>query len=184
MGGRHPLTPAQRAPLRRRDVVMVIESTISRKEFLRHALSRYFRRPGFYLYAFVAATLTAYGFFAPNAPTLLYLAAWLPLLVYAIVGWIIITRRSRDTSLPIYLPTRYEFDKRGVEMSSRQGRSTFAWDEFRAWRKAEGVYELTLRTGQVLIITQRALSPRQASALEELLKKQITPRPEPGVFDT
>ncbi|MGQ9925606.1 MAG: YcxB family protein [Chloroflexaceae bacterium] len=163
---------------------MVIESTISRKEFLRHALSRHFRRPGFYLYAFVAATLTAYGFFAPNAPTILYLAAWLPLLVYGAAGWIAITRRSRDTSLPIYLPTRYEFDKRGVEMSSRQGRNTFAWDEFRNWRKAEGVYELTLRSGQLLIISQRALSPRQAAALEDLLKKQITPRPEPGVFDT
>lgn len=163
---------------------MIIESTISRREFIRHALARHFRRPSFYLYAFVAAVLTAYGFWAPDAPTFLYVAAWLPLLVYGAGGWISISRRSRDESLPLYLPTRYEFTKRGIEVSSRQGRSAFKWDEFRAWRKTEGVYELTLRSGQLLIISQRAVSHRQVAPLEEMLRAQITPQPEPGVFDT
>lgn len=163
---------------------MIIESTISRREFTRHALTRHFRRPAFYLYAFVAAVLTAYAFWMSDPPLVLYLAAWLPLLVYSIGGWIRITQRSRDQSLPIYLPTRYEFTRRGVELSSRQGRSEFAWEDFRAWRKAEGVYELTLRSGQLLIISQRAVSSRQAAALEELLKTRITPRPEPGIFDS
>lgn len=163
---------------------MIIESTISRQEFLRHALSRHFRRPGFYLFAFVAVVITTYTFWEPDVPWFVYIAAWLPVLVYGVTGWVAIARRSRDPNLPIYLPTRYEFGKNGVEVSSRQGRSTLSWDSFRNWRKADGVYELTLRNGQLLIISQRAVSPRQAGALEALLRKHIAPRPEPGVFDS
>lgn len=162
---------------------MIIESTLTPQEFVRHALTRHFRRPAFYLYAFVCAVLTTYAFFQPEPSTLLLIAAWVPVLVYAIGGWVMITRRSRDTSLPLYLPTRYEFTKGGVELSSRQGRSKFAWTDFRAWRKVVGIYELSLTNGQLLVITQRAVPPRQMNAFEELLTKQITPRPEAGVFD-
>jgi hypothetical protein len=162
---------------------MIIESTLTRQEFVRHALTRHFRRPTFYLYAFVCAVLTAYAFLQEQPLTLLLLAAWLPLLVYGIGGWIRITRQGRDASLPLYLPTRYEFSKGGVELSSRQGRSKFAWDEIRAWRKQVGVYELSLTNGQILVLSERAVPPRQLRAFEELLTRQIKPRPEAGVFD-
>lgn len=162
---------------------MIIESTVSRQEFIRHALTRHFRRPAFYLFVFVCAVLTAYGFLTPDAPSIIYLAAWLPLLVYAVGGWIALTRRARDASLPIYLPTRYEFGKTGVELSSRQGRSRFNWDDFRAWRKVVGLYELALTNGQLLIISARAVPPRQVASFEQLLARQIRPKPEVGVFD-
>lgn len=45
---------------------MIIESTISQREFTRHALSRYFRRPIFYVFAFVAAILTAFVIYDPS----------------------------------------------------------------------------------------------------------------------
>jgi hypothetical protein len=163
---------------------MIIESTLTRQEFTRHALSRHFRRPGFCLYSVVCAVLTAYAFFQPSPSTLLLLAAWLPFLIYCISGWVTISRRSRDANLPLYLPTRYEFTARGVEMSSRQGRVDFAWDRFRSWRKVVGVYELTLTNGQILVISERALSQRQARSLEQMLNQRIKPKPEPGVFDT
>jgi hypothetical protein len=162
---------------------MIIESTLTRQEFVRHALTRHFRRPAFYLYTFVCAVLTAYAFLQEDPLTLLLVAAWLPLLVYGVSGWIRITRQGRDASLPLYLPTRYEFSRGGVELSSRQGRSKFAWDDFRAWRKQVGVYELTLTNGQLLVLSEQAVPPRQIRAFEELLTKQIKPKPEAGVFD-
>jgi hypothetical protein len=162
---------------------MIIESTLTRQEFVRHALTRHFRRPTFYLYTFVCAVLTAYAFLQEEPLTLLLVAAWLPLLVYSVGGWIRITRQGRDTSLPLYLPTRYEFSKSGLELSSRQGRSRFAWDDIRAWRKVVGVYELSLTNGQLLVLSERAVPPRQLRAFEELLSRQIRPKPEPGVFD-
>ncbi len=162
---------------------MIIESTVSRQEFVRHALTRHFQRPTFYIFVAVCAVLTAYGFLTPDATALIYLAAWLPLLVYAVGGWVALSRRARDESLPIYLPTRYEFGKNGVEMSSRQGRSRFSWEDFRAWRKVVGIYELALTNGQLLIISARAVPPRQVASFEQLLSSQIRPKPELGVFD-
>jgi hypothetical protein len=162
---------------------MIIESTLTRQEFVRHALTRHFRRPAFYLYTFVCAVLTAYAFLQEEPLTLLLVAAWLPLLVYGASGWVRITRQGRDTSLPLYLPTRYEFSRGGLELSSRQGRSKFAWDDIRAWRKVVGVYELSLTNGQLLVLSERAVPPRQLRAFEELLSKQIKPKPEAGVFD-
>lgn len=163
---------------------MIIESTLSRQEFARHALTRHFGRPSFYVYAFVAAVLSAYAFFQESVPPLLLVAAWLPLLVYSVGGAVQITRRSRDAALPVYLPTRYEIRPGGIEVSSRQGRSDLPWESFRAWRKVSGVYELSLTSGQVLIISERALTQKQARELDQTLTKRINPKPEPGVFDS
>lgn len=162
---------------------MIFESTLTRQEFTRHALTRHFRRPVFYVFVFVCAVLTAYGFFTPDAPWLIYLAAWLPVLTYGVGGWIMVTRRARDERLPLYLPTRYEFSKGGVELSSREGRNKFTWGDFRAWRKVVGLYELALTNGQLLVISSRAVPARQVGPFEELLAKQIQPKPEVGVFD-
>lgn len=163
---------------------MIIESTLTRQEFVRHALTRHFRRPTFYLYSFVCAVLTAYAFLQDDPLALLLIAAWLPLIVYSIGGWIRITRQGRDESLPLYLPTRYEFSKSGLELSSRQGRSKIPWEEIRAWRKMVGVYEISLTNGQLLVLSERAVPPRQRKAFEQMLSKQIKPKPEPGPFDT
>ncbi len=162
---------------------MIIESTLSRQEFIRHSLTRHFRRPVFYAYAAVGAVLLTYAFFNPDVPQLLYVAAVLPLLAYAISGWVAVVRRSRDESLPIYLTIRYEFAKSGIEVSSRLGRSIVPWEQLRAWRKVVGVYELALTNGQLLVISQRAVGARQIGAFEQLLTTRITPKPEPGVFD-
>jgi hypothetical protein len=163
---------------------MIIESSLSRQEFTRHALTRHFGRPSFYLYAFVAAVLSAYAFFQDSPPPLLLAAAWVPLLVYAVGGWVAITRRSRDGALPVYLPTRYELRPSGVEVSSREGRAEFGWESFRSWRKVAGVYELVLTSGQLIVISERGLSAKEVRSLEQLLAQRIKPKPEPGVFDS
>jgi hypothetical protein len=162
---------------------MNIESTLSRKEFTQHALYRHFRRPGFYIYVSACAILTAYAMLQDDPSSFLLIVAWIPFLIYSIAGWIIINRRARDATLPIYLPTRYNLGKQGIEVSSRQGRSDVPWDQFRSWRKISGVYELTLTNNQILLISQHAISARQVRQFEETLKVNIEPKPEPGVFD-
>jgi hypothetical protein len=152
---------------------MIIESVLNRQEFVRYSLTRHFSRPSFYFYAFVFAALSTYTFITPNARQTLYLAAILPVLAYSLGGWIAVQRRSRDESLPLYLPIRYEFGKEGVEISSRLGRSEVPWRDLRSWRKQVGVYEIAISNGQVLVIAERALAVRQVEQFEELLNKQI-----------
>ncbi|WP_322486898.1 YcxB family protein [Chloroflexus sp.] len=163
---------------------MIIESTISQREFTRHALSRYFRRPIFYVFAFVAAILTAFVIYdssIPQVPALL--GGWIPFLVYAITGFVLIQRQSRNRDLPMYQPTRYELGRETLIVSARSGRSEIPWSKVRAWRKFGGVYELQLINGQVLLISARAIGPRQVGAFERMLRNRIEPKPEPGVFD-
>lgn len=95
----------------------------------------------------------------------------------------IIHRQSRNRDLPIYQPTRYELGRETLIVSARSGRSEIPWSKVRAWRKLGGVYELQLINGQVLLISARAIGPRQVGAFERMLRNRIEPKPEPGVFD-
>jgi hypothetical protein len=163
---------------------MIVESTLGRREFTRHALGRHFRRPIFYVYAMLAAVLTAYTIYDSSVAQLPALAAgWLPFLVYGIVGFVAIPRRARDPQLPVYQPTRYELSTKGLIMTISGRRSEFSWAEFRSWRKSFAVYELQLKSGQLLLIAQSALGARQVAGFEKLLREAIAPAPEPGVFD-
>lgn len=152
---------------------MIIESTLNRQEFVRYSLTRHFNRPSFYFYAFICAALTTYTFITPGARQALYLAAALPVLAYSLGGWIAVMRRSRDESMPLYMPIRYEFSKQSIEVNSRLGRSVVAWSDVRDWNKVIGVYELSLENGQLLVIAQRAVAPQQVSQFEALLNQQI-----------
>ncbi|MEF3273984.1 MAG: YcxB family protein [Chloroflexus sp.] len=163
---------------------MIIESTISQKEFVRHALSRYFRRPIFYVFAFVAALLTAFVIYDPTTPQVpALLGGWIPFVIYALTGWFLIYRQSRNRDLPVYQPTRYELGRDTLVVRARSGRSEIPWTQVRSWRKLGGVYELQLLNGQVLLISARAIGPRQVSAFERILRNRIEPKPEPGMFD-
>jgi hypothetical protein len=159
---------------------MIIESTLTREEFVRHSLTRHFSRPSFYFYAFVFAALTTYTFITPGARQTLYLAAVLPVLAYSLGGVIAALRRSRDKNMPLYLPIRYEFGPEGVEVSSRLGRTVVNWADIRNWRKVVGVYELAIGNGQLLLISQQAVAPRQVAPFEELLDQRIYPKPKQG----
>ncbi|RRR69292.1 MAG: YcxB family protein [Candidatus Viridilinea halotolerans] len=152
---------------------MMIESSLTRQEFVRYSLKRHFTRLTFYLYASVCAVIAAFTYFNPQVSRLLYLAAVLPVLAYSIGGWLAVLRRSRDEHLPVYLPIRYTFSKNGVEVSSRLGRSVVPWSDIKGWEKLLEVYELALQNGQVLVIAQRALAARQLSEFEELLRKHV-----------
>lgn len=159
---------------------MIIESTLNRQEFVRHSLTRHFSRPAFYFYAFIFAALTTYTFITPGARQGLYLAAVLPVLAYSLGGVMAAIGRSRDKRLPLYLPIRYEFGKDGVEVSSKIGRTLIPWADLRNWRKMVGVYELAVSNGQLLVISQRAVTPHQVGPFEQLLDQQIYPKPQPG----
>ena len=97
---------------------MILESTLTRREFTRHALSRHFRRPIFYVFAMLAAIMTAYTMYDPTAAIIPALAAgWVPFLVYAVVGFVAIPRSTRNPELPVYLPTRYDISSNRLTMS-------------------------------------------------------------------
>jgi hypothetical protein len=164
---------------------MIIESTLSRQEVVRLGIWRYFQRPIFYALAGVAATLNAYAILAEEGTNtgIIMLAAWLPFLVFVISGLIIIRRRSLDKSLPQYQRTRFDFSNRGIEIATREAKSQLAWNDFRGWKKIAGCYVLELTNGQIVALSNSAVSAHQAKNLEALLKEHIKGAPPKGVFD-
>lgn len=155
---------------------MVIQSTLTPEEFRRYELNRHFRRSMFYFYAFIFAVLTVYALTNPTAPIAIYVVAPVPLLAYSIGGWAAIIRRSNDPDLPAFLPMRYELTTSGVRLHTPKGDSSFTWSDFKAWRKALGVYELTLQNGLLLVFSEAAVPQAQVKSLDDLLKKQIQDR--------
>lgn len=151
--------------------MMMIESTLNREEFVRYSLKRHFSRITFFLYASVFAVLASFTFFTPDVSRWLYLAAAVPVVAYSIGGWAAVMRRSRDETLPVYLPIRYAFDKDGIEVSSRLGRSVVPWSDVKGWSKVLEVYEVGLSSGQVLIIAERCVAERQLKSFEQLLEQ-------------
>lgn len=150
---------------------MVIETSLSREQFVRLAILRHFQRTTFYIYATLCAGLTAYALVQGTA--LLLLVAWVPFLLYIMVGVIGAWRASRDKASPVFLPTRYEFTPQGVAISTRRGNTNLDWDHFSEWRTMLNCYILVLTGGAILAIPQAAVPPHQTAGFEKLLTDKL-----------
>jgi len=153
---------------------MTIEAALSREQFIRLSILRHIQRKNFYFYAAVCAALTGYALL--RGPNLLLFAAWVPFILYLVPGILGAYRESANKDNPLFLPTRYEFNQRGVSISSSQGDSQLTWDYFAGWKIMAECYVLVLKAGPMLAIPQATLSSTQVPQFETLLQKYIEPR--------
>ncbi len=149
---------------------LVVETRLTKDQFIRLSMLRHFQRPTFYFNAVTGAVLTAYGLF--GGPFVILFVAWTPLLLYILFGVIAAFRDSRVREAP-FLKTRYEFDKRGVHVSTEKGESLLVWDEFIGWRVLIECYVLALKAGAILAIPRESISMQKQAQLEEILYANI-----------
>ncbi|NJN14842.1 MAG: YcxB family protein [Oscillochloris sp.] len=154
---------------------MVVEARLSPTQFRRIALLRHFQRPGFYFYSLTAAALTA-GVLALGMRPIFLAVGWIPFVIYMVLGFINAIVGSRGDNRPYLLQTRYEFNARGVKMSTSQGSSELDWDAFLRWRKVINCYVLELKSGLVIAFPNDGLSPQRIQSLDDLFSREITKR--------
>ena len=150
---------------------MVIETTLSREQFIRLSIWRHIQRKTFYFWALTCAALTAFAIL--RGPQVLLVAAWLPFLLYLLLGIVTAFKQVTDKTSPLFLPTRYEFTDKGVAVSSQQGNSQLKWSHFAAWKVIAGCYVLVLAAGPIVAIPKSAVPVTQMSRFEGLLKKHV-----------
>jgi hypothetical protein len=150
---------------------MVIETTLTRDQFIRLSILRHFQRPTFYFNALTGAAIMAFALFG-GGPFILIFFAWIPMTLYILFGVLTAFRDSKIRESP-FLPTRYEFGNAGIKVSTRDGASTLGWDDFAGWRIMIGCYVLALKAGSILAIPQTSVSPHDQKQLEDLLTRKI-----------
>jgi len=150
---------------------MTFEATLSREQFIRLSILRHIQRRTFYFWAIVCAILTAYALVI--GPYLLLYAAWVPFVLYLLAGVFIAVQNGLQKDQPYFLPTRYEFDKSGVSLSTLQGQSQLTWEHFADWKKIARCYVLSLTAGPILAIPQKAVPAAQVGKFEALLDKHL-----------
>lgn len=153
---------------------MVIESTLSKDQFIRLSIARHLQRTMFYIYATLCAAITAYALF--QGPLLLLLVAWMPFSFYIISGVIQAVSAGSVKDAPYFLPTRYEFTGQGVTISTSRGQSQLGWEHFQEWRHMVNCYVLVLSEGAILAIPQNAIPAGRAPRFEDLLRQHIGKR--------
>ena len=146
---------------------MTIETRLSKEQFIRLSILRHIQRKTFYFWAFVCAVLTAYALL--RGPYLLLLGAWVPFLLYLLVGVLGAFRAGADENQPYFLPTRYEFTKQGVSVSTAQNSSHLQWQHFAQWKMMARCYVLVLSAGPILAIPTTAVPPARIPEFESLL---------------
>ena len=150
---------------------MVIETSLSREQFIRLSILQHIQRKTFYFYAITCAVITAYA--VTRGAYILLAIAWIPFILYLLLGILSAFRDGADKNQPYFLPTRYEFSKRGIEISTSQGQSQLTWEHFARWKIMAQCYVLFLTGGPILAIPRSALSTTQAPKLESLLRNHI-----------
>lgn len=152
---------------------MVIEARLSKNQFVKLAITRHLQRTTFYFYALTVSAVTAYVILGGDF--ILLLVAWLPFMLYIILGVMNAFRSGADESLPIFLPTRYTFGEQGVEVSSSAGQSTVEWSQFSVWKRLARCYVLVLVSGQIIAIPEAAVANQHVKQFETLLRTHIGP---------
>lgn len=153
---------------------MVIESQLSRDQFIRLFLLRHFQRMSFYFYALTSGALTAYALM--GGPFVLIFVGWVPLGLYIMAGLISAFMGSWGQDRPYLLRTRYEFGEEGVKLQSAAGNSALQWQHIAGWRVMVGCYVLELTGGAILAIPQKAVPPHRMSDFEALLRRHVGER--------
>ena len=150
---------------------MVIETNLTKDQFVRLSILRHFQRIHFYVFALIAAGLTAWGLM--RGPLIFILVGWVPFLVYIFVGVFTAVKDGRDEDNPVFSSTRYEFTKKGVSIDSKVGKSNLGWQDFISWKTMTKCYVLTLTSGAILAIPQTAVPVNQITKFESLLNRNI-----------
>jgi hypothetical protein len=149
---------------------LVIETELTREQFIQLSVLRHFQRNGFYFTALTSGAVAAYGWF--NQSVLIFFVAWTPLLIYVTYGLVIAWRDSRLREAP-FLRTRYEFSDQGVHVSTSQGAGQLGWRDFAGWRVMADCYVLILSAGSILAIPQRSVPPHKRERLEQMLQTRV-----------
>lgn len=150
---------------------MTVETTLTREQFIRLSLLRHIQRKTFYFYAIMCAVLTAYALVW--GPQLLLLVAWVPFILYLLLGLIGALRDGNNKEHPLFQPTRYQFDHKGLSIKSNQGQSQLEWQHFAGWKTMAACYVLFLKAGPMIAIPQSAFSAPQIPEFEGLLRQHI-----------
>jgi hypothetical protein len=152
---------------------LVIETSLTKDQFIRLSILRHIQRPTFYFIIITASVLTVWALY--GGPFLLIFVVWTPLILYLIFGVVSAYRDSKLRQTP-FLPTRYEFGKKGVQVSTSEGSSLLPWNDFVGWRTLVGCYVLVLSAGAILAIPQQSLPKPKQEQLETMLTRRIAPR--------
>jgi hypothetical protein len=150
---------------------MIIETSLSKDQFIRISLLRHFQRISFYFWAITSAILTAYALF--GGPFILLLVGWMPFGFYIVSGVVSAYAASRNKDAPFLQRTRYVFTEQGVKISSVMGESQLEWQHFGGWSTMAGCYVLFLTSGAMLAFPQDTVPPHQVNKFETLLRQHI-----------
>lgn len=150
---------------------MTIEATLSKEQFIRLSILRHMQRKFFYFNAAIGASLSAYAIV--QGPYELLLLAWIPLIVYLLPGLLGAFRQSTARDHPLFLPTRYEFSKKGVSIKNSQNEGYLEWQYIGNWKVMVQCYVLFLTAGSIVAFPQSAVPALQKAKLEALLDKYI-----------
>lgn len=151
---------------------MIIKTTLSKDLFIRLSLLRHIQRSTFYVYALLAAGITAYTL-AQGRPGTFILLGWVPFTLYMLVGIFTTLRASRVADAPYFLPTEYKFTNDGISISSSQGHSKLGWEHIQDWRQMINTYVLVLEGEAILALPQEAVPPHQRADFEKLLRERV-----------
>ncbi len=150
---------------------MVIKTSLSQGEFIRLSIFQHIQRKPFYFFALLCAALTAVALV--TGPRILLAGAWIPFGLYLLLGIVNAILDSYNKENPYALPTRYEFTKKGVTISTEQDKDQLKWQDFSEWKVISKCYVLTITGGSIMAIPQKALTVVQRPQFEILLNKYI-----------
>ncbi len=150
---------------------MLIETQLTKDQFVRISILRHFQRKQFYFYAITCALVTVFAVL--QQIYILLAVAWLPFLLYIGIGVYGAISSGSNPDHPAYLPTKYKFTNNGVTITNAQGESELSWQYFTHWKVAVNCYLIELKAGSALVIPQSAVAATKKAKFEALLDQNI-----------
>ena len=150
---------------------MLIETQLTKDQFVRISILRHFQRKQFYFYAVTCALVTVFA--ALQQIYILLAVAWLPFLLYMGIGLYGAISGGSNPDHPAYLPTKYTFTDTGITISNAQGESQLPWQHFVHWKVSLNCYLIELKAGSALVIPQASVPLTKKAKFEALLNKYI-----------
>ena len=148
---------------------MVIESRLSKADFIKINLHMAFRRRSRYITVAATIVLTAVALLSGNYVLLL---VWL---YFAFVVTPVFYRTLRAAfsrkNASFFLPVRRTFSEKGVQTESPISNALVPWNQFVQWKKLPNYYLLYINPRSFVGIPRSAVP--DADAFESLLRRKI-----------
>jgi hypothetical protein len=133
--------------------IMVIESTLSRRTFIKLIVLPVFRSFTFYFSTIFGGVFIALGIIQNSWVFILFPVSFLfAALTY--YGWWILSRCFGKKHKPIFLKRTITFTDEYVEIISSDTKRTIKWDAFEKWTIYSACYYLKYKNGETLVIPQ------------------------------